>query len=83
VFAAARPGAPVVLVGYKLPSDWRAILNPWFRHRAKGYLSTFDGIHRPWSLLLRHVPDLKLVQERFLGSGYVAVGSVARTQVAG
>ena len=77
VFGAARPGAPVVLVGYKLPTDWRAVFNPWFRHRAKGYLSTFEGIHAPWSHLLRHVPDLKVVEERFLGSGYLAVGSVS------
>jgi SAM-dependent methyltransferase len=77
VFGAARAGAPVVLVGYKLPTDWRAILNPWFRHRAKGYLSTFEGIYAPWSHLLRYVPDLKVVQERFLGSGYLAIGSAA------
>jgi ubiquinone/menaquinone biosynthesis C-methylase UbiE len=76
VFAAARPGARVVLVGYKLPTDWRALFNPWFRHRARGYLSTFEGIHAPWSHLLRDVPDLQIVAERFLGSGYVATGTV-------
>jgi ubiquinone/menaquinone biosynthesis C-methylase UbiE len=77
VFGAARPGARVVVVGYKLPTDWRALLNPWFRYRAKGYLSTFEGIHAPWSHLLRHVPDLKIERERFLGSGYVATGTVS------
>ena len=77
VFAAARPGARVVVVGYKLPTDWRAVFNPWFRHRAKGYLSTFEGIHEPWSHLRQHVPDLKIERERFLGSGYVATGTVA------
>jgi len=77
VFGAARAGARVVVVGYKLPTDWRALFNPWFRHRAKGYLSTFEGIHAPWSHLLRHVPDLKIECERFLGSGYVATGTVS------
>ena len=59
------------------PTDWRAVFNAWFRHRSKGYLSTFEGIYAPWSHLLRYVPDLKVVQERFLGSGYLAVGSAA------
>ncbi len=77
VFGAARPGARVVLVGFKLPTDWRAVFNPWFRHRAKGYLSTFEGSHAPWSHLLRYVPDLKIERERFLGSGYVATGAVS------
>jgi ubiquinone/menaquinone biosynthesis C-methylase UbiE len=76
-FGAARPGARVVVVGYKLPTDWRAVFNPWFRHRAKGYLSTFEGIYEPWSYLLRYVPDLKIERERFLGSGYLATGTVA------
>ena len=77
VFGAARPGARVVVVGYKLPTDWRAVFNPWFRHRAKGYLSTFEGIYAPWSHLLRYVPDLRIERERFLGSGYLATGTVS------
>lgn len=28
LFGAARPGACVVVVGFKLPTDWRAIFNP-------------------------------------------------------
>jgi len=80
LFGAARPGARVVLVGFKLPTDWRAVFNPWFRHRARGYLSTFEGIHAPWSHLLRYVPDLKIERERFFGSGYVATGTVASTK---
>jgi ubiquinone/menaquinone biosynthesis C-methylase UbiE len=76
LFGVARPGARVVVVGFKLPTGWRAIFNPWFRHRAKGYLSTFEGAHAPWSDLVRYVPDLKIERERFLGSGYVATGTV-------
>lgn len=76
LFGAARPGARVVVVGFKLPTDWRAIFNPWFRHRARGYLSTFEGAHAPWSGLVRYVLDLKIEHERFLGSGYVAIGTV-------
>lgn len=78
VLGAARPGARVVVVGFKLPTGWRSLFDPWFRHRAKGYLSTFEGAHAPWSHLLRHVPDLKIERERHLGSGYVAIGSVAK-----
>ena len=77
VFSAARPGARVVIVGFKLPTGWRAVFNPWFRHRAKGYLSTFEGAHAPWSHVLRYVPGLKIDRERLIGSGYVATGFVA------
>lgn len=77
LFAHVRPGARVVVAGFKLPTGWRAVLNPWFRYRAKGYLSTFEGIHAPWSHLLRFVPDLQVQRERFMGSGYLAIGSFA------
>jgi demethylmenaquinone methyltransferase/2-methoxy-6-polyprenyl-1,4-benzoquinol methylase len=76
-FATARSGSCVVVVGYKLPRGWRSLFNPWFRFRARGYLSTEEGLREPWSHLLRHVPDLAVERERFLGSSYLATGHVA------
>lgn len=73
--ASLRPGATVVVVGYKSATGWRAVFNPWFKRRACGYLSTFEGLGAPWSHLLAHVPNFKIVSEYFLGSGYLGIGS--------
>jgi ubiquinone/menaquinone biosynthesis C-methylase UbiE len=81
IFAHTRPGARIVVAGFKLPTDWRSVLNPWFRYRNKGYLSTFEGIHKPWSHLLRYVPDFRVEGERFMGSGYLGRGSFSPTSV--
>lgn len=77
VFAAARPQARVVVAGFKLACGWRGLFNPWFRARAEGYLSTFEGAHAPWSHLMQHVPDFRLHEEYFLGSGYLGAGHAA------
>jgi ubiquinone/menaquinone biosynthesis C-methylase UbiE len=74
LFAAVRPRATVVVAGYKLASGWRALFNPWFKARAHGYLSTFEGAAAPWSHLIQHVPDFRVQEEFFLGSGYIGFG---------
>ena len=81
VFAALRPGATVVIAGYKSATGWKAIFNPWFRHRACGYLSTFEGMGAPWSHLFAYVPNFEIVEEYFLGSGYLGIGSIASLPV--
>lgn len=82
VFASLRPGARIVIAGYKAAKGWRAIFNPWFQRRACGYLSTFEGLGAPWSHLIKHVPDFHIVNEYFLGSGYIALGSVPELSAA-
>lgn len=74
LFESVKPGARVAIAGFKLPTGWRALFNPWHRHRAWGYLSTFEGVQQPWSILSNYVPDLTFVAEPFLGSGYVGAG---------
>ncbi len=78
LFKHVKPGARVAIAGYKLATGWRALFNPWHRHRAWGYLSTFEGVERPWSHLLEFVPDFTIVAEPFLGSGYVGAGRFTR-----
>ena len=84
IFRAAKPGARVAIAGFKLPTDWRRVFNPWHRHRACGYLSTFEGVHAPWDRLLPYVSDFQIHQEIFIGSGYIATarasGSTMVTQ---
>jgi ubiquinone/menaquinone biosynthesis C-methylase UbiE len=77
LFAHVKPGARVAIAGFKLPTGWRALFNPWHRHRTRGYLSTLEGVRQPWSILAGYVPDLTFVAEPFLGSGYVGAGRFA------
>jgi len=78
IFAAARPGARVAALGVKLFPWWLAPLNVWVRRRAWGYLSTVEGLDRPWQPLTAFVPDIRVVHTYFAGSGYIATGTVAR-----
>jgi demethylmenaquinone methyltransferase/2-methoxy-6-polyprenyl-1,4-benzoquinol methylase len=72
----ARPGARVALAGIKHP---RGLLYPLRLYRllkARPYVTTFRGLDRPWALLARHVPDLR-VEPVMLGTNYLACGSLA------
>ena len=74
IFSRLRPQAIVVVAGFRLATGWRAAFNPWFKARARGYLSTLEGIGMPYSYLLRHVPNFQVHEEYFLGSGYIGSG---------
>ena len=84
IFRAAKPGARIAIAGFKLPTDWRRVFNPWHRYRAWGYLSTFEGLQAPWDRLLPYVNDFQIHAEIFVGSGYIATaranGSTIVTQ---
>lgn len=75
VFAAARPGARVASVGAKLYPSALSFLNFWVRWRVRNYVSTLEGLERPWRLLEAYVPDFTLAEVTYLGSGYVGRGS--------
>ena len=75
VFASARPGARVAAAGAKLYPSWLGVLNLWVRFRIRGYLSTMEGLDRPWSLLAEYVPDFALRETTFVGSGYIGCGT--------
>ena len=76
VFAHARPGARVVAAGTCLrPEWWAAPLNLWAAWRARRYLTTHEGLLRPWRHLERYCPDFRVVASSFLGTAYVGVGT--------
>jgi SAM-dependent methyltransferase len=72
VFAQLRPGARVAAFGAKRGSWWPS---PLVRVIGRRYVTTFEGLDRPWRLLERFVPDLR-VEPLLFGGAYVAVGSV-------
>ena len=75
LFASARPGARVASCGAKRYPSWLAPLNLWVMWRAYGYLSTIEGLDRPWSLLASYCPDFTVRDTFFWGSGYVGTGT--------
>ena len=79
IFRAAKPGARIAIAGFKLPTDWRRVFNPWHRYRAWGYLSTFEGVRAPWDRLLPYVNDFQIHEEIFIGSGYIATARVTES----
>jgi len=74
IFSQARDGANVAAAGTKLFPWWLAPLNVYVRLANRNYMTTFDGLRRPWSLLQRdYVPDLR-VEPVWLGASYIASG---------
>jgi len=71
VFAHARPGARVAAAGMKHPAWWLSPARLWQLARASRYVTTFEGLDRPWSLLERHVTGLEVTPVR-LGTHYIA-----------
>lgn len=73
VFARAKAGARVAVVGAKFTSWWLAPLNLWVMIRARRYLTTYSGLQQPWRHLLSYVPELT-VRSYLHATGYIACG---------
>ena len=72
VVAHLLPGARVASTGAKLGRN--PVVNWFVRRAARTYVTTFDGLDRPWSVLERHV-DVSW-RPRALGGAYVAWGAL-------
>jgi hypothetical protein len=68
-----RPGAPVAAIGGKWPAPWLRPLRAWVTELHAPFVADFTGFDRPWRLLARYVPDLR-VHELAFGAGYLALG---------
>ena len=77
VFASAHPGARVASVGAKLYPPALSWLNFWVRWRVRSYVSTLEGLDRPWRLLQDYVRDFALDEVTLVGSGYIGSGTYA------
>jgi len=74
IFSQATDGARVAAAGTKLFPWWLAPLNLYVRLANRSYMTTFDGLSRPWSLLQgEYVPDLR-IEPVWLGASYIASG---------
>jgi len=82
LFSSAKMGARVASCGAKRYPPWLAPLNLWMLWRTYGYLSTIEGLDRPWSLLASYCPDFAVRETFFWGSGYVGSGTFAAARPA-
>lgn len=74
IFAHTKPGARVAVAGMKLFPWWLGALNLYALAKAKPYMTTFEGLRAPWSLLQQRVPNLRVRSTQF-GMGYIAHGT--------
>lgn len=81
IFRVTMPDTRIAIAGFKLPTNWRRVFNPWHRYRAWGYLSTFEGVHAPWDRLLPYVNDFQIHEEIFFGSGYIATARASGSTI--
>jgi demethylmenaquinone methyltransferase/2-methoxy-6-polyprenyl-1,4-benzoquinol methylase len=75
IFAAARPGTRVAVAGMKLAPWWLAPLNLVVLAQARPYMTTFEGLGRPWSLLEKYLDAFER-ESVLLGTGYIGWGTV-------
>jgi SAM-dependent methyltransferase len=75
VIAHLHPGASLASTGAKLGRN--PIVNWFVRRAARGYITTFDGLDRPWRLLEGYA-DMSW-KPRALGGAYIAWGTVTRS----
>jgi len=78
IFAAARAGARVAVAGMKLAPRWLAPLNLVVRAKARPYMTTFEGLERPWDRLAGYLERFEWEPVMF-GTGYIGRGIAART----
>jgi ubiquinone/menaquinone biosynthesis C-methylase UbiE len=71
VVAHLKPGARVASVGAKYVKGWNPVVNFFVRRSARPYVSTFEGLERPWRELENYITDLD-VRPLALGGAYVA-----------
>ena len=79
IFASARPGARVAVAGMKLAPWWLAPLNLVVLWQARPYMTTFEGLGRPWSLLAPYLEGFERESVLF-GTGYIGWGTVRRAE---
>lgn len=76
ILAHLRPGSPVATGGFKLPSRYLWPLRVCVTRQCEWHWSNGPPLVRPWELLSRSVPRLRVIGVGF-GTGYFAHGRAA------
>jgi ubiquinone/menaquinone biosynthesis C-methylase UbiE len=75
VLAKARPGARVAATSTKLYAPWLVPANWYLRYSHRAYITNFDGLEAPWSVLAEYLDDFRVRTGPFT-QHYVATGTV-------
>jgi len=79
IFTAAGPNARVAIAGMKYLPWWMAPLNVIVRAKARPYMTTFEGLERPWDLALPYLSEFEWRPVLF-GIGYIGWGRVRNAE---
>lgn len=74
IFKSAQPSARVAVAGMKLLPWWLAAGNLYVLYSASPYMTTFEGLGKPWTLLECFVQNFRYEPTLF-GSGYIGWGA--------
>ena len=81
IFSAAGPNARVAIAGMKYVPWWMAPVNLLVRAKAHPYMTTFEGLKRPWDLALPYLSEFRWSPEMF-GICYIGWGRVRADEAA-
>jgi ubiquinone/menaquinone biosynthesis C-methylase UbiE len=73
VTTAVRPGGRVVTAGFQRPSSWLARIALPARLIMRRYITTDEGLAKPWDLLAERLDDVTS-ESLLLGAIYIAAG---------
>lgn len=79
IFTVAGPDARIAIAGMKYMPWWMAPVNVIVRAKARPYMTTFEGLNRPWDLALPYLSEFEWSSELF-GTAYIGWGRVHRAQ---
>jgi demethylmenaquinone methyltransferase/2-methoxy-6-polyprenyl-1,4-benzoquinol methylase len=80
ILAQARPGARVAATSTKLYAPWLLPANWYLRLTHRRYITNFEGLAAPWSLLAPRLEEFRVRTSPF-SQHYVATGIVPRARV--
>ena len=81
VLSQVKPGARVVATSTKLYATWLAPANWYLRWSHRDYITDFEGLEAPWSILATRLADFRLQTGPFT-QHYLATGTVRGAQAA-
>ena len=79
IFAAARPDARIAFAGMKYAPWWLAPVNIIVRAQARPYMTTFEGLDKPWGLALPYLQGFEWHSVLFR-TGYIGWGRVHKAE---
>jgi demethylmenaquinone methyltransferase/2-methoxy-6-polyprenyl-1,4-benzoquinol methylase len=75
IFAATGPNARIAMAGMKYAPWWMAPFNTIVRAKARPYMTTFEGLAKPWDLALPYLSEFEWYPELF-GIVYIGWGRI-------